>query len=117
METAARIGPSICIKGDVLSGEPLVIAGHVDGTIEINGHPLTIDPGGSVDATVSAHTIVVCGTANGILTASTRVVIKDTAKIDGEIAAPIVSLAEGATVNGRIETAQKKASPSLALAS
>lgn len=114
METAARIGPSIRIKGEVHSGEPLVIAGHVDGTIEVNGHPLTIDAGGSIEATVSAHTIVVSGNANGILTATARVVIKDSAKIDGDISAPIISLAEGATVNGRIETAQKKAALSLA---
>ncbi len=114
METAARIGPSIRIKGDVRSGEPLVVAGHVDGTIEVNGHPLTIDPGGSIAATVSAHTIVISGNANGILTATARVVVMETAKVEGDIAAPVVSLAEGAMVNGRIETAEKKSSLSLA---
>lgn len=116
METAALIGPSIRIKGEVHSGEPLVIAGHVDGTIEVSGHPLTIDNGGSVEATVSAHTIVVSGSANGILNASAKVIIKDSAKIDGDISAPTISLAEGATVNGRIETAEKKKS-ALSLAS
>lgn len=114
METAARIGPSIRIKGEVHSGEPLVIAGHIDGTVEVKGHPLTIDDGGSVEATVSADTIVVSGRANGILTAGAKVIIRASAKIDGDISAPAISLAEGATVNGRIETAQKKASLSLA---
>ena len=108
METAARIGPSIRIKGEVHAGEPLIIAGHVDGTIEVNGHPLTIDDGGSVEATVSAHTIVVSGAATGILAAGAKVIIKDTAKIDGDISAPTITLAEGALVNGRIETTDKK---------
>lgn len=110
METAARIGPSIRIKGEVHSGEPLVVAGHVDGTIEVTGHPLTIDAGGSIEATVTAHTIVISGQANGILSATGRVVVKDTAKIDGDISAPVISLAEGATVNGRIQTGEKKKS-------
>ncbi|MGE3510281.1 MAG: polymer-forming cytoskeletal protein, partial [Vicinamibacterales bacterium] len=100
--------------GDVHSGEPLIVAGQVEGTIEVKGHPLTIDSDGSVEATVSAHTIVVSGTATGILTASAKVVIKDTAKIDGDVSAPVISLAEGAVVNGRIETAEKKAALSLA---
>ncbi len=115
MDIAARIGPSIRIKGEVHSAEPLIVAGHIDGTIEVKGHALTIDPGGSVDATIGADTIVVSGKASGLLTATGRVVIKETAIVDGDISAPIVSLAEGATVNGRIETAQKpKASLSLA---
>jgi len=108
METAARIGPSIQIKGDVHSGEPLVVAGHVEGTIEVNGHPLTIDAGGSIEATVTAHTIVISGKAKGILTATARVVIRETAQVAGEVSAPVVSLAEGAAVNGRIETAERK---------
>jgi cytoskeletal protein CcmA (bactofilin family) len=114
MEIAARIGSSIRIRGEVHSGEPLVIAGHVDGTVEVTGHPLTIDAGGSVEATVSAHTIVVGGRAIGILSATTKVIIKEGANIDGDVCAPVVSLAEGATVNGRVETDKKKAALSLA---
>jgi cytoskeletal protein CcmA (bactofilin family) len=115
MDTAARIGPSIRIKGDVHSGEPLIVAGHIDGAIEVKGHALTIDPGGSIEATVGADTIVVAGKASGLLTATGRILIQETAVVDGDVSAPIVSLAAGATVNGRIETAQRsKAHLSLA---
>jgi cytoskeletal protein CcmA (bactofilin family) len=107
METAARIGPSIRIKGEIHSGEPLVVAGHIDGTIEVNGHPLTVDPGGSLEATVSAHTIIVSGKASGLLSATDKIVIKEGAAIHGDVSAPVISLAAGATFNGRIETAQK----------
>ncbi len=116
METAARIGPSIRIKGDVHSGEPLIVAGHIDGTIEVDGHSLTVDPEGSIDATVGAHTIVVSGNARGLFTATARIIVKETAIVDGDVSAPVVSLAAGATVNGRIETAQKSEA-SLPLAS
>jgi cytoskeletal protein CcmA (bactofilin family) len=111
MEIAARIGPSIRIKGDVQSGEPLVVAGHVDGTVEVSEHPLTIDPGGSIEATVLAHTIVVSGKANGLLSASVRVVIRNTANVGGDVSAPIISLADGAIVNARIETTRRHEAP------
>jgi cytoskeletal protein CcmA (bactofilin family) len=115
MESIARIGQSIRIKGEIQSGEPLVVAGHVDGTIEVNG-PLTIDAGGALEATVSADTIIVSGRASGLLTATAKIVIENSATVNGDVAAPSVSLAEGAVVNGRIETRQKPKSP-LSLAS
>ena len=111
MESIARIGQSIRIKGEIQSGEPLVVAGHVDGTIEVNGHPLTIDAGGALEATVSADTIIVSGRASGLLTATAKIVIENSATVNGDVAAPSVSLAEGAVVNGRIETRQKPKSP------
>ena len=61
-----------------------------------------------------ADTIIVAGHVKGKMTASTRIVLRETASVEGEAAAPSVSIAEGAVVHGRIETAKKRA---LALAS
>jgi cytoskeletal protein CcmA (bactofilin family) len=115
MESAAYIGPSIRIKGEVTAREPLAIAGHVDGTIDADGHSVTIDAGGCLMATVTAQTIVVGGCVVGQLTAGERVVIRATAEVEGDISAPSVSLADGAVLRGRIETAERK--PALQLAS
>src|SRR3954469_2835490 len=114
METMARIGPSIRIKGEVISREPLTISGHVDATIDADGHPLTVDDGGKVTATITAHTIVVAGKVHGSLCADARIIVRETAMIDGDLSAPAVSLAEGAQVQGRVETAVKKKALSLA---
>ena len=46
MSNTAHIGPTISIKGEVTSEEPLTIAGHVDGSVEVAGHVLTIVEGG-----------------------------------------------------------------------
>jgi cytoskeletal protein CcmA (bactofilin family) len=116
MDIAAQIGPSIRIKGEVTSREPLMIAGHVDGSIDVDGHALTVTPGSRIQATVTAHTIVVGGTVNGTLNANARIVVHETARIEGELSAPAVSLAEGATVQGRVQTAERP-KPSLPLAS
>jgi cytoskeletal protein CcmA (bactofilin family) len=114
METMARIGPSIRIKGDVISREPLTISGQVDGTIDADGHPLTVDDGGNVTATITAHTIVVAGRVSGSISADARIVVRETATIDGDLSAPAVSLADGSTVHGHVATAARKASLSLA---
>jgi cytoskeletal protein CcmA (bactofilin family) len=115
MNNAAQIGPTIRIKGEVISGEPLTIAGHVDGKIDAAGHPVNVVAGSHIKATISAETIVVGGAVKGKLHAATRIVVQQSASIDGELIAPAVSLAEGATIQGRIESAgRKKAALSLA---
>lgn len=114
MDVSAHIGPSIRIKGEVSAREPLTIAGQVDGTIAVEGHPLTIVEGGRVTAKLVAHTIVVAGTVNGELNAEARIVVRDTATIEGNLSAPAVSLADGASVQGRVETGTRKAKLQLA---
>jgi cytoskeletal protein CcmA (bactofilin family) len=114
MDVPAHIGASIKLKGDITSSEPLTIAGQVEGSVTVNGHTLTIAAGSHISATVSADAIVVAGHVKGKLTATTRIDLKETASVEGEAAAPSVSMVEGATVHGRIETSKKRA---LALAS
>jgi cytoskeletal protein CcmA (bactofilin family) len=115
MSVSANIGPSIRIKGEVTSQEPLTIAGEVDGSISVEGHPLTIAEGAHVNATVSADTIVIAGKVNGLLSADARIVVSNTAHIEGDLAAPAIRLTDGATVHGRIETtAERKAKLQLA---
>ena len=109
MDAAALIGPSIRIKGDVTSQEPLTVAGQVDGTIEVKGHALTVAPEARITATLNADTIVVAGSVSGNLLAEARIVVRDTATIDGDLSAPKISVAEGADLRGRIETTARRA--------
>ena len=104
MEQAAQIGPTIRIKGDVSAQEPLTVAGQVEGSIVVTGHPLTIATGASVNATVESHTIHIAGSVDGTVSAEARIVVRETATIEGHLSAPVVSLADGATVHGRIDT-------------
>ena len=110
MENPATIGHSIHITGEVTAREPLRIAGRVDGTIHVDGAALTVDAGGFVTAGVTADTIVVGGTVTGPLNAARRILVRETATIEGDLTAPTVGLADGATVRGRIETAERGAS-------
>jgi cytoskeletal protein CcmA (bactofilin family) len=105
--STACIGKSIHIKGTITAEEPLVVAGHVEGTISIAEHALSITADGRLDADAVADTIAIEGTAKGRLQATTRMTLRETATVIGEIVAPSVSMAEGATVQGKIDTKPK----------
>ncbi|HKW00669.1 MAG TPA: polymer-forming cytoskeletal protein [Vicinamibacterales bacterium] len=102
------IGPTISIKGEVLSQEPLTIAGHVDGSVDAAGHVLTIAEGGRATANLLADTIVVGGAVEGSLCANDKIVVSETAVIEGELTAPGVRVADGAQVRGRIDTGNRR---------
>jgi|SRR5882724_7527631 len=103
MQATAVIGPSIKITGTVSAQEPLTIAGHVNGSVEIAGHALSIAATAHVDGEVTADTIVIDGHVHGTLHAGTRIVVRETGNIEGDVTTPALSVAAGATLHGRIE--------------
>jgi len=105
MESTAQIGPSIRIKGNISAQEPLTIAGHVTGTIDVSGYLLVLTEAAQVDADVLAHTVVIGGSLNGKLCAEGAVVVERTATVAGELAAQAVSVVDGAQLQGKFEIA------------
>jgi cytoskeletal protein CcmA (bactofilin family) len=103
MTSAAHIGPSIHITGDISAQEPLTIAGHVTGTIDLSGHSLVVTELGQIAADIIADTIVIGGNVAGRVTAGGRVIVHKTAIFDGDLSAPAVSVDDGAQVQGRLE--------------
>ena len=108
MDAVAHIGPSIHIKGEISAQEPLTIAGHVTGTIDVSGHPLVVTDSGRVAADIIAHTIVIGGNVHGHLTADGRIVVHKTATFEGNLSAPTVSVDDGALLQGRLEIAGRR---------
>ncbi|RFF30595.1 bactofilin family protein [Wenzhouxiangella sediminis] len=99
----AMIGPSINVDGKLRGEEDLVIEGKVKGTVELKNNSVTIGSQGDVAADIYAHSIFVDGTMDGNLVASEQVVIRKSARVKGSIAAPRVSLEDGAQFNGSID--------------
>jgi len=99
----AMIGPSITIKGDVSGDEDLVIQGRIDGKVNLAQHNVTIGSDGRVKADVHGRTVVVEGEVEGDLRAQEQIILRHTAKVHGSIAAPRVSLEDGAVFRGGIE--------------
>jgi len=108
MESVARIGQSIHIKGDIFAEEPLTIAGHVTGSIDVTGHPLVVTDSAHVAADIIAHTIVIGGRVNGKITADGRVVVNKTATFEGNLSTPALSVDDGAQVHGQIDVAGRR---------
>ena len=117
MSTSSVIGPSITVKGDITADEPLTVAGSVEGKVTVAAHPLTVDPGGKVNAEVKADSVVVSGHVNGSLTATARVVVREGAVVEGTVTAPVLSVAEGAQLRGKIDVAGRKNAEKMKLAS
>ena len=103
MDAHAQIGPSIVIKGEVSAQEDLIVAGRIEGIVQIEGNVLTVMPGGHVAADIEAKAIIVAGSAKGSLNAAERIEVQDGAEVQGELAAPRIKMAEGATFHGKVE--------------
>ena len=102
---AAWVGKGLLIQGKVISTENLTIHGRVEGTIELGDHSLTIGAGASVEADLVAQTIVISGTVKGNVLATVKIDLHDTAAVSGDIEAPLVNMADGAMVTGKVDVA------------
>ena len=99
----ASIGPSIIIKGDVSGEEDLVIQGRVEGTVDLGTFSVTIGPEGRVAADVSGHTVRVEGEVRGNIRGQEQIVLSSTARVEGNITAPRVTVDDGAAFRGSID--------------
>jgi cytoskeletal protein CcmA (bactofilin family) len=102
-----NIGKSVVIKGELNGSEDLTIEGHVEGTIQLREHVLTIGPNGRIKAQVFAKSVIVLGEVVGNVAASEKVDIRDNGSVDGDVVAPRVAIAEGAHFRGSIDMQRK----------
>src|SRR5436853_2366293 len=106
-----NIGKSVVIKGELNGSEDLTIEGHVEGTIQLRDHVLTIGPNGRIKAQVFAKSVIVLGEVTGNVTASDKVDIRDNGSVDGDIVSPRVAIAEGAHFRGSVDMQRKGGAP------
>jgi cytoskeletal protein CcmA (bactofilin family) len=99
----ACISQGIKIKGELTGSEDLFIDGLVDGKVTLSNSTLTVGPNATVKAEITAKELVVRGRAEGKFTASERVQIWHTARVQGDIKAERISIEEGAEVHGKLE--------------
>lgn len=104
--TAASIGKSVEIRGEVKGSEDLLIDGRVEGTITLTDSKLTIGPSAHVDADVAARDVVILGVINGNVTATVRVELRKGGNLTGNVRAARLSIEEGALLSGKVELTQ-----------
>jgi cytoskeletal protein CcmA (bactofilin family) len=101
------IGAKTVVKGEVTGDEDVLVEGVVEGQVRI-ARDLRVGTGGTVRAKVEAQAVVVAGELVGDCVAKGRIEIQPTGKLTGNIKAPRLIIAEGATFRGTSEMSGRK---------
>jgi cytoskeletal protein CcmA (bactofilin family) len=109
-KSVASIGSSIQIKGELQGDEDLMIDGRVEGKIDLRDHNLSIGPNGKIKADLFGRTITIAGEVAGNAHAAERVEIAPSGRLNGNIQAPRITIADGAHFRGNVDMEQKSAS-------
>jgi cytoskeletal protein CcmA (bactofilin family) len=96
------IGETITVTGNVSGDEDLTVRGRIEGSIAI-GKTLIVEQTGVVRAEVQAANCVISGVVVGNIAASESVEITKEARMVGDISAPRVIIADGASFRGRVD--------------
>jgi cytoskeletal protein CcmA (bactofilin family) len=101
-EGSTIIGESITVTGNVSGDEDLTIRGRLEGSVSI-AKTLVVEAGAAVKAEISARACVISGVVVGNVTASESVEITREARMVGDVSAPRVIIADGASFRGRVD--------------
>jgi cytoskeletal protein CcmA (bactofilin family) len=105
----ATIGPSITIRGEVTGEEDLVIKGRVEGSVDLKQNSVTVGPEGTVKGDISGRVVTVEGSVEGDIGADEQVVLRGTARVQGDLSAPRVMLEDGAHFRGGVDMTESGA--------
>ena len=109
--TAARIGKSVVIRGEVKGSEDLVIDGRVEGTVILSESRLTIGPSANVAADLSGKDVLFLGLVIGYVVASGRVELRAGCAMEGDIRALRLAVEDNAVFCGKVDLTQGAAKP------
>jgi cytoskeletal protein CcmA (bactofilin family) len=107
--TAASIGKSVQIRGEVRGNEDLLVDGFIEGTITLPDSRLTIGAHAKVQADIAARDVIIQGTVSGNITATGRVELRGGAQLTGDIQASRLSIEENAGFSGKVDLVQTAA--------
>ena len=102
--TAAWLGPSVTVKGEISGNEDLHIEGKVEGPISLGGHRLTVGRSGEVNAAeLVAREVVIYGKVHGDIRARDRIEIKKDGSVTGDLTTARIMIEDGAYFKGSVE--------------
>ncbi|MBO0911959.1 MAG: polymer-forming cytoskeletal protein [Acidobacteria bacterium] len=99
----AHIGKSVSIRGDISGNEDFYVDGNVEGSIQLNGHSLTVGPNGKVHANIVARNVTVGGSIKGNIHVTERTEMRKTAVVTGDVQTRRIAIEEGAYFKGKLE--------------
>lgn len=103
--TSSIIGSTMVIDGEVAGDEDVIIQGTVKGRVRAR-RSVIVEAGAVVEAEISARTLEVAGHLIGNVIAEDSVELKSSACVIGDITAPRINIAEGASFRGNVNMQQ-----------
>lgn len=96
------IGSSIVIDGEISGEEDLVIQGTVKGKIVLKEN-LIVETSGVVEADIETANVTISGQVTGNIHASQRVELRADGRMVGDLKAPRILIADGASFKGNVD--------------
>jgi cytoskeletal protein CcmA (bactofilin family) len=103
------IGRGIEVTGDIIFADRLQVDGKVAGKLSSESGTLIIGEMGTVEAQLDVGICIVQGTLQGNLIARSKVEIRKTGRVHGDLITPVLLVEEGAVFNGAIKMGQEAA--------
>jgi cytoskeletal protein CcmA (bactofilin family) len=104
-------GKNLMIKGRVSGNGDIIILGRLEGEFDLRGQ-VKIAQSAKINGEVKADVISVNGSVQGSLAAKERIHLDQTARIEGQIITPRLSITEGASFDGEIKMRDRSSKPS-----
>jgi cytoskeletal protein CcmA (bactofilin family) len=95
------LGARLKIVGDVSGDEDLVVNGRLEGKIRVD-RKVVVNAGAEVEGDVQAKSVTIGGRVHGQVMASERAELLSTGRVQGNVHAPRIVMAEGAQIQGRV---------------
>jgi cytoskeletal protein CcmA (bactofilin family) len=100
---ATLISEGCKISGLITGNSDFQISGEIDGDCDLEG-TVTLAKDGVWSGTIKAGNVIIAGHVEGDIIASGNVEITETAKISGTVSGEAIAVAEGAVVEGVMQT-------------
>jgi cytoskeletal protein CcmA (bactofilin family) len=101
-EAGTTIARGTTLRGRVRGQEDLVVAGCLEGTVELEG-TLRVLAGGTVRASVQATRVVVAGSLVGDVVATALIEIAAEGQVQGDLVAPALRVEPGGRLSGTLD--------------
>jgi cytoskeletal protein CcmA (bactofilin family) len=108
------LGPGLALDGEIVTGEDIVFEGRLNGGLHAPEHAVTIGPKGSVRGRIFARLVLIEGTVNGDVTATGLIEIAEHARVEADLNAPSIAIAQGAFVVGKVDMRRTEAAARVA---
>jgi len=104
------IGRGIEVIGDISFADRLQVDGKTQGKLTSDNGTLIVGESARIEAQIDVGVCVVYGLVHGNLIARSKLEIRKTGRVQGDVSTPVLLVEEGAVFNGAIRMSQEMGS-------